>query len=167
MHSGRIWKWQTPLGSKCVQLTLCWILWSLIWVKMFVLRMLHHLCYSLFFHAGSYHPRRWFHVSTLRFQHRCCSLDSVSISRSPTQATKKVNKLCERHWLIQHIPETNPVIPPWHKPFWALSFQVAVWIMLGDTKLFGQLVSTVIDRDLSCIYGNPLPKKTQLPLKKT
>lgn len=40
-------------------------------------------------------------------------------------------------WLISHTPETNPVLPPWHKPSWAVSFQVAVWVTLGDTKPFG------------------------------
>ena len=40
-------------------------------------------------------------------------------------------------WLISHTPETNPVIPPWHKPSWAVSVQVAVWPTLGDTKPFG------------------------------
>ena len=40
-------------------------------------------------------------------------------------------------WLISHTPETNPVIPPWHKPSWAVGFQVAVWVTLGDTKPFG------------------------------
>ena len=68
--------------------------------RMFVLRMLHHLCYSLLlFHAGSYHPRRWFHVSTLRFQRPCFSLmrsDSCGlrihqqVSHSPYQQGQQV-----------------------------------------------------------------------------